>query len=405
MSERRNYAKEIVAATIAGDLETVAAIAHELAGKVAHDDDRRERQADKKRRQRAALSRDISGLKGTNADTPGQGETTPEVSLISPQTPINSSYPRTTHTPAHEAEGRLSAPQLAGMLCDRLGPDLWADVERFLDSRNPRTHASWLHEFIKLLGPAQGFTPEDLAGACTDALMLDIPLSGPYAVRTFMLKKRDERLGVKLAGTSQQGHNSQPAGAGSGEAFLLLAKIKRSKQEWRNAMPEPAKVALEAIGGYERVRTCTEQWWGALASQFAKTHAAALQAEANGTLQALAPEVVELGKGWAKQEEQEDPAKLEQYNADRAAAVESWRAAHPERVEQLHSGIVADFGDFAPKMQGSIQRCLTDMIAKAVEFPTFGEWLVVGAPPLRESGGDCIITPMTGETPSTGDRE
>lgn len=147
---------------------------------------------------------------------------------------------------------------IASSLRARLTADEWQDVQRFLASRAVRTHAAWLREMLKLIGPGSQFAPSDLAGTCSDALALDEPLGGPHALRAFIAKKRDERLGHSASSPSApaRGQSLQV------EATRYIGQIKRMIQHngVRRIIPRAEVVALgerverayDSVGGVDR---------------------------------------------------------------------------------------------------------------------------------------------------------
>jgi hypothetical protein len=72
---------------------------------------------------------------------------------------------------------------------DQIGP-----VDRFLETRPARSRANWYPELLRLIGPAMKAIPADLAAACTDALIVDPPVTAPHALRAFVQKQTDTRL-------------------------------------------------------------------------------------------------------------------------------------------------------------------------------------------------------------------
>lgn len=106
----RDYPAEIVAAIQAADVTKLGRIAMELHGRLAADDERRARQAAKKRRQRGETRENVPGQGGTSGDIGGQEGTgrdsrdTPLVSLSSPTPLLNPSLPPSAPTATERGE-------------------------------------------------------------------------------------------------------------------------------------------------------------------------------------------------------------------------------------------------------------------------------------------------------------
>jgi hypothetical protein len=193
MSEPRDFTSEIADALVAGDLKALAKVAMELnaiamAGELA-----RHKAAERQRRRRERLaneaerasshvtSRDVTLSHVTDVTPPS-----PLPSLLSPTPPYNSSFPPPPRSAngAHEVDDEK--------LRALVGDAGWPDVARFLDKRRADKRGEWRREMAKVIGPGSQFTGDDLAGACSDALIVD--LDGPHALRAFVAKRREERL-------------------------------------------------------------------------------------------------------------------------------------------------------------------------------------------------------------------
>lgn len=166
----------------------------------------------------------------------------------------------------------------------------WPDVRRFLESRKGSTRPEWIREMFKITSPGSQFTTVDLAGACADALMLDEPLTGPHALRTFIAKRALERN----APPRKPPGSSPPNGSGNstsngGRAALIFGKIRdlitesqAPGQALRRSIPR-AKVAVlgedvaqayDAIGGAERVLSANGEQMGFVIRDFTAALAA-----------------------------------------------------------------------------------------------------------------------------------
>lgn len=134
-----------------------------------------------------------------------------------------------------------------------------AAVVRFLDTRPPRSRPNWFPELLQIIGPSTGVTPEDLAGACSDALLVDPPVTTPVALRAFAQRRKHERHRAAMEPTAPVG---SPASASTnddaawGEAMDLVARMNRREVDATAfaALPAPLRTALKAIGGWTTIR-------------------------------------------------------------------------------------------------------------------------------------------------------
>jgi hypothetical protein len=111
----------------------------------------------------------------TEQDSTEQDSTEPDYSL-------------TEHGAGAKADAEVALRTAMG---DQIGP-----IEQFLGARPARSRSSWYPEFLRIIGPSTGVTPADLAGACSDALLVDPPASTPVAVRAFAMRRRQERTRI-----------------------------------------------------------------------------------------------------------------------------------------------------------------------------------------------------------------
>jgi hypothetical protein len=136
-------------------------------------------------------------------------------------------------------------------------------VLRFLDARPANARSNWFPEMLKIIGPSTGVLPEDLAGACSDALLVDPPASTPVALRAFATRRKVERLKQSIPAPVIR--SIGPATA-SGDAAIedealwshcqeVVGKLRRRQMPSAefNALPEALRAGLKAIGGWQAV--------------------------------------------------------------------------------------------------------------------------------------------------------
>lgn len=198
----RDYRRAIYDAVQAGDVGALASIAHVLLNVAEADEERRARQAAKKRKQRGAV--DVPGQAGTNGDSgghemsrdvPGQRGTKGDISPV-----VHTQRSRTTtHTPPPSAQviAKLGDDKLQSSLdrlCSLMG-DKWEDVASFLLRRKYIQWQGWADTMLREVGMSSQYTPDDLARVCNDEPTLDKPLGSAYALRQFLSYARVERVG------------------------------------------------------------------------------------------------------------------------------------------------------------------------------------------------------------------
>lgn len=173
---------------------------------------------------------------------------------------------------------------------DRLAPQLEPivgavhvpPIVEFLRRRTHTTWPGWIREMQKLVGPGSQFTADDLASVCSDDAMLEMPISGPFALRSFLGTQRTERLKQSTAPPSPP--NGAPRSAnGSGRAAIVLQTIREFVEEVRQpGQPirrfiRRAKVeelgadvakAYDAVGGAERILNATADQFGFVIRDF-----------------------------------------------------------------------------------------------------------------------------------------
>jgi hypothetical protein len=187
----RDFAREIAAAAKANDSETLLAIAIELAGEnqelralAARDVDRRQRQAERKKRSRSrevtgqsVTERDVTESHTPERDTAGQAVTSPlpvpsssfpAPHLTTPLTPLPSAPPPPAR--AREAEPEKPHAALEARLAERLVSDADRNALTALVARVP-SPTTWLAEMLASLEGMAGHelvTPEQLGQALRD---------------------------------------------------------------------------------------------------------------------------------------------------------------------------------------------------------------------------------------------
>lgn len=117
------------------------------------------------------------------------------------------------YPPAHERESTSTAeqtplparePSPAEAALNSQCGEHYPAVARFLDERPPARRAEWAADLLRLMGPATGNLPEDLARACTDGALADPPVTNARTLRIFVASSREERLrGIKPAASAR----------------------------------------------------------------------------------------------------------------------------------------------------------------------------------------------------------
>lgn len=199
----RDYRAEITAAVQAGNVSDLAAIAHQLLGKVEHDDERRARNAEKKAAERALKK--VSATSGMSPVVAGRRATSGDVADgVQQQRDLKADKTPPTREAVADVDDVVLQGKLDAMR-EKCGPEHWPDVEAFLCRRDYVKWDGWLDEMHKLVKMGSQFTPDDLGRVCRDDRLLSKPLGSAFALRTFLGNARNERL----AG----GQRSPPAGA------------------------------------------------------------------------------------------------------------------------------------------------------------------------------------------------
>lgn len=191
----RDFRREILEATQQGDIGALANLAHVLLGHVEADDERRERQAEKKRKQRenrsvpgqvgtSGMSLNVPGRPGTNGDVPG-GTHTQSVT--------------TTHTPTAASQviaklGDDRLQQSLDLLIAAVGSG-WEDVAGFLLRRKYSAWQAWADVMLREIGPGSQYVAADLVKVCGDDGTLDEKIKSAGIMRTFLNYARMDRVG------------------------------------------------------------------------------------------------------------------------------------------------------------------------------------------------------------------
>lgn len=192
-----------------------------------------------------------------------EGEEEDEVRAARARKPSVNVVDDAWNEPQLDAETR----PLFDALSRTLGIEKLASARRFLGRRSLNTWAAWIREMLKLVGPGSQFTADDLASVLDDDAALEQPITGPFALRTFLGKSRRERLDRSTEAPRANGA-SNGSGTGQGSAAILLQNIRELVEE--TVVPgqpirrfiRKARVAelgadvvkaYEAIGGYDAV--------------------------------------------------------------------------------------------------------------------------------------------------------
>lgn len=408
MTDARDVGREIAAAIAAGDMQALASITFELAQRAATaeatvselrlaDQQRREGQNNRKRRSR---SRDVTGQSVTSQEVTGQDVTSqpppsPLPSLLSPTPPYNSSFP----PPPRSANGAGESVTDEGLRA-LVGDAGWPDVARFIETRRGDKRAEWRREMAKLIGPGSQFTGPDLAGACSDALIVDQPLEGPHALRAFIAKRRDERLNPpadrKSAGRGGDGSTfNQRREAEAQEAAKERAQADRNRRwtvarnaatsEWAKAHPDEL-AAIESeleteLGGRPPIvfaGMLTERIAARLGfpgeEDFTGQWVPPLRIEPRTPAPAADPYAAPVAGS-----SEEDRRLAEGYEEQLFAAVKLWRdEGHEAEYREHEAAVFKRFGYLGKKLTADQQAAVDNAIALRIRdeqgWPTKATW-------------------------------
>lgn len=208
----------------------------------------------------------------------------------SPEPPPNPTHPHTlTHT--REAQLHRTGPQPApkpaprgatvsrAHLAEVMGEHM-GDVAAYLDAIGARNLDGWHTELLKIVGPATGVLPEDLAQALRDALLVEPIVKQPGPLRTFVAFNMAERRKNGAGANGANGFHSANSTGGAnrsdarnksgpvdddsaaGAAFAAIRKlITVHKVTGQSPVRFIPKADVQAMG--ERVFTAYEQIGGA----------------------------------------------------------------------------------------------------------------------------------------------
>lgn len=192
----RDFRKELAIAAESRDIPGLLAIAYQLLGRVEADDERRTRQAEKKRIQRDLR---VSGTSGMSPDVPGRPGTNRDV----PDATHTLRTTRTnTHTPGPAAQvvaklGDAELQRSLDLLRALFADTQWHDVSGFFLRRKYTAWKAWADIILRDLGPGSQFTPADFAAVCRDEPTLDKKIGSAGILRTFLGYARRERMGER----------------------------------------------------------------------------------------------------------------------------------------------------------------------------------------------------------------
>jgi hypothetical protein len=153
---------------------------------------------------------------------------------------------------------RGSAPDAEVAFRTAMGEHITPVLE-FLAHRPANARVNWFPELLKIIGPATGVLPEDLAGACSDAQLVDPPATTPVAVRAFARRRMLERLRTSIPVPATR-TSTTPAAidavaedeAAWSSALEVVAQLRRGAitSEQFAALPHPLRHAIRAVGGW-----------------------------------------------------------------------------------------------------------------------------------------------------------
>jgi hypothetical protein len=108
----------------------------------------------------------------------------------------------------------------------------WPDVARFLDERPSANRDEWAADLLRLIGPATGNLPEDLARACRDGKLAVPPVTNAHALRVFVATCRRERIAAaeSSATTVRRANGHRPTKQEQGRAALAEAMQRRANE-------------------------------------------------------------------------------------------------------------------------------------------------------------------------------
>jgi hypothetical protein len=161
-------------------------------------------------------------------------------------------------TEEQNAAVRGSAPDAEVAFRTAMGEHITPVLE-FLAHRPANARVNWFPELLKIIGPSTGVLPEDLAGACSDAQLVDPPATTPVAVRAFARRRKVERLRASIPEPAQRTANAAAPidavaedEAAWSSALEVVAQLRRNAMtsEEFGALPYPLRHAIRAVGGW-----------------------------------------------------------------------------------------------------------------------------------------------------------
>lgn len=284
----RDYNREIAAALAANDVATLGALAIELAGKVSRDDERRARQAQKKRRQRGTAmsggddphpSPAVPGHEGTDGDTVGPvGTVGAPLPPHTPPTPacLPASGPTHTHTreggdaePPRRPAPRPAEPALAGTAIGdpaRSAIAFCAAINRGIrdthgESCTPLRYPAQLEATERILaaGVPTGWAADWLYRRAAASSADNVPRSLRYLADAVIQAWRDEQLRADAAAFTPSGEAAEafdaPRSAAAAGAAGERPRRRRSAADETDAMlAELARLEAETLAQAETAR-------------------------------------------------------------------------------------------------------------------------------------------------------
>ena len=182
----RNYVAEITEALHASDAQRLARIALELFGRAARDEERRAKDAARKRNVRgnprtSAESTESADMRSSSSNTP---------LVLTTNTDYSANVRGIRGHEGVEEHVLKSIDLLRGSV----GDEDFRAVDEFIGRRPYRNWKGWLDEMLACVGPGSQYTPADLVRVCKDDAALERPIGSPRGLRAFLLSARVERV-------------------------------------------------------------------------------------------------------------------------------------------------------------------------------------------------------------------
>lgn len=187
----RDFRRDITDAVQSGDVAALSAIAYQLLGRVEADDDRRAKQADKKRRERERKA--MSATSGMSPDVAGRPGTSGDVAtVVPPKRSLTTPPPPSAQVIAKLGDESLQ--RELDLLRSKYSREEWEDVAAFFLRRKYDRWHGWAKAMLRSLGPASQYMPSDLLQVCRDDELLDRRLGSEHILLQFMGPVRTARL-------------------------------------------------------------------------------------------------------------------------------------------------------------------------------------------------------------------